>query len=209
VTSSGRPELAALQIADPPELWTALGFSVAGARTNLGGIEIRLGVPGTGIVGWSVGGVRAGDIDGLHTSTATHPQSTAVSHPNGAIGLDHVVIVTPEFDRTAAALDEAGMPLRRIRDAGNFRQGFRRLGPAILELVEASGGDTPPGPARFWGLVIIVSDLDALSARLGDRVGDVKRAVQPGRRIATLREHAGLGARVAFMDPEPLTSDKK
>ena len=64
-------------------------------------------------------------------------------------------------DRTAAALDQVGLPPSRIREAGSVRQGFRRLGPAILELVETS--QQPPGPARFWGLVVIVEDLAGLS----------------------------------------------
>jgi hypothetical protein len=90
--------------------------------------------------------------------------------------------------------------LRRIRDAGGFRQGFRRLGPAILELVETV--DAPAGPARFWGLTLIASDLDALAERLGDRLRPIKDAVQPGRRIATLDRSAGLRTNVAFMTPE-------
>ena len=148
------------------------------------------------------------EIDGLPTehraaraaSGQQHPNAS--QHPNGAIGLDHVVVTTPDFDRTSAALAAAGMPLRRVREApGGFRQGFRRLGPAILELVEAR--DAPPGPADFWGLVVIVSDLDALAERLGDRLGAAKPAVQPGRRIATLRSSAGLGEPIAFMTPEP------
>jgi hypothetical protein len=92
------------------------------------------------------------------------------------------------------------MPLRRVRDAGGFRQGFRRLGPAILELVElreASAGD-----ARFWGLVVIVADLDALAERLGPLLRPIKPAVQPGRRIATLDRSAGLSPQIAFMDAE-------
>ena len=92
------------------------------------------------------------------------------------------------------------MELRRVRDAGGFRQGFRRLGPAILELVEVP--KAPPGPATFWGLVVIVSDLIALAERLGERLGPIRPAVQPGRRIATLRPSAGLTEAVAFMDPE-------
>jgi hypothetical protein len=123
------------------------------------------------------------------------------THPNGAVALDHVVVVTPDFDRTAAALAAAGLPLRRIRDAGGFRQGFRRLGPAILELVESR--EAPPGPATFWGLVVVVPDLDALALRLGEHLAGVRDAVQPGRRIATVRRSAGLGPALAFMDPEP------
>jgi hypothetical protein len=110
--------------------------------------------------------------------------------------------MTPNFERTAAALASAGMPLRRVREApGGIRQGFRRLGPAILELVEAR--DVRERAARFWGLVVIVRDLDALAERLGEQLGTIKDAVQPGRRIATLRASAGLGEAVAFMSPEP------
>jgi hypothetical protein len=124
--------------------------------------------------------------------------TSGTAHPNTATGLDHVVITTPDFDRTAKALESHDMPLRRIRDAGGFRQGFRRLGPAILELVEAK--TMPDGPASFWGLVVIVGDLEQLGRRLGDHLGEPKPAVQPGRRIATLRRSAGLGQPVAFMD---------
>jgi len=92
------------------------------------------------------------------------------------------------------------MPLKRIRDGGGFRQGFRRVGPAILELVETKG--SPSGPARFWGLVVVVENLDALAERLGEQLGSIRDAVQPGRRIATLRGSAGLGEAVAFLSPE-------
>jgi hypothetical protein len=76
--------------------------------------------------------------------------------------------------------------------------GFRRIGPAILELVEAPGQ-----PLGFWGLVVTVNDLDALADRLGEHLGPIKPAVQPGRRIATVRPSAGLTTNLAFMDPEP------
>jgi catechol 2,3-dioxygenase-like lactoylglutathione lyase family enzyme len=198
-----RPELVSLSLADPPGRWDALGFEVRDDRMRLGAIEVELGAPGDGIVGWSVRGVEDGAaVDGLPWRDSTlSVAEPAAPHPNGAVGLDHVVVLTPDFDRTAAALDAAGLSLRRVRDAGGFRQGFRRLGPAILELVEAKGAPVDQ-PARFWGLVVIVSDLGALSERLGDRLAPVKDAVQPGRRIATLRRPAGIGTNVAFMDPE-------
>jgi hypothetical protein len=205
VSPAARPELAALRVADPPERWQALGFTVAGSSLRVGGIELELNAPGEGIVGWRVRTAEpVGEVDGLPTELAgpPPPADAAQPHRNGAIGIDHVVVITPEFDRTAAALAGAGMELRRVREApGGFRQGFRRLGPAILELVEARGAD--PGPARFWGLVVIVEDLDALARRLGDHLGEAKEAVQPGRRIATLKASAGLGEAVAFMSMEP------
>jgi hypothetical protein len=149
--------------------------------------------------GVGISEVAVADLDGVPVVAAEAPPDASV-HANGVIGIDHFVIVTPDFDRTAAALDAAGMPFRRTRDAGGFRQGFRRLGPAILEVVEAP--KMPPGPARFWGLTFVASDLDQLAALLGDRLRAPKDAVQPGRRIATLDGSAGLRTHVAFMTPE-------
>jgi hypothetical protein len=212
VTDAPRAELAALQIADPPEAWRALGFTVSGdGLVVLGGVELWLDAAGRGITGWTLRRITLHhDVDGLRTGTTTDPPPRTDPHPNGAMGLDHVVVTTPDFERTAAALKDAGIPLRRVRDvgggpaAGGFRQGFRRLGPAILEVVEAP--KMPAGPARFWGLVVTVADLVGLHARLGGRgpslLGEIRDAVQPGRQIATLGEAAGLSPRIAFMDPE-------
>jgi hypothetical protein len=199
-----KPELRALELSDPPERWAALGFEVGeGGDCRIGEVVLKLGSDGgPGIVGWSVSGVDDAAVDGLAVMSSPPALDEAgPAHPNGAIGLDHVVVVTGAFDRTAEALQSAGLPLRRIRDAGGFRQGFRRLGPAILELVEAVGQE-PDGPARFWGLVVIVDDLEGLAGRLGDLLKPIKPAVQPGRRIATLGRAAGLGAAVAFMDAD-------
>jgi hypothetical protein len=204
-----RPELAALAIGDPPERWEALGFDVRGGAVDLGGVSLELAASGKGIAGWALRGLAGSvtDIDGLPTTTvrqsaAATPQNRrrAAPHPNGAVGLDHVVILTGDFDRTAAALAAHGMPLRREAERNGARQGFRRLGPAIMELVAAP--QAPPGPASFWGLVIVVGDLAALAGRLGERLSEPRAAVQPGRHIATLRQSAGLTPAVAFMDPE-------
>ena len=59
----------------------------------------------------------------------------------------------------------------------------------------------PDGAARLWGLAFGVEDLDATARALGDLLGSPRDAVQPGRRIATLRSDAGLGPAIAFMSP--------
>jgi catechol 2,3-dioxygenase-like lactoylglutathione lyase family enzyme len=127
-----------------------------------------------------------------------------VLHPNGTTAIDHVVVTTPDLDRTVAALEAAGLQARRVRDAGRgdraIRQVFFRLGDPVLEVVgppEPSGD----GPARFLGLALTVADLDATATALGQHVGEVKDAVQPGRRIATLRRSAGCTTALAFMSP--------
>jgi len=60
----------------------------------------------------------------------------------------------------------------------------------------------PAGPAQCWGLVFSVADLDELVSSWGDEVVSAPRpAVQPGRRIASLRRGAGVATAVAFMTP--------
>jgi catechol 2,3-dioxygenase-like lactoylglutathione lyase family enzyme len=201
------PELRALAVADAPERWSALGFGVVDARVELGGVSIELGgLDGSGITGWTLSGAPGKDpIDGLPTTlvekaaaSLTFSTRVEVEHPNGALGIDHVVVATPDFDRTAAALDAAGLTLKRVRQAGERRQGFRRLGPAIMEIVEA-----PEARAtHFWGLTIVVADLAVARAHMNGHLSDDRPAVQPGRRIATLGRGAGLSTRVALMDPE-------
>jgi hypothetical protein len=196
-------QLAALDVADPPERWRALGFTVDGDdRLALGGVELALGATGEGITGWTLTGVEGvSEIDGLPTAIGSQPSAHAAHHDNGAIAVDHVVIVTGDFERTSMALATVGMPLRLVRESGSdrHRQGFRRLGPAIMEIVEVPQLD---GAARFWGLVIVVEDLDGLHRRLDPHLHEIRPAVQEGRRIATLDGSAGLTPRVAFMDPE-------
>jgi len=51
-------------------------------------------------------------------------------------------------------------------------------------------------------VVLIVDDLDAACDLIGrDRISAPKDAVQPGRRIATVRADVGLGLPVALMTP--------
>ena len=201
-----------LAVADSSEAWEACGFAVEGDVCVVGEIRIRF-VPsdeGRGLVGWALRGVESLDLDGLTTSRSdAAAPSEAPPHPNGVIGLDHVVAISSDLDRTVAALIAAGLDLRRIREeptpAGAPRQAFFRLGSAILEVVqeppeatERAGGDRP---AFFWGLAFVAPDLEETVAFLGDRVSEIRDAVQPGRRIATLRRSAGLSVPIALMTP--------
>ena len=88
-------------------------------------------------------------------------------------------------------------------DDGPLRQGFFRLGEVILEVVEHARIED--GPARFWGITFAVRDLEAAAHLLGDRLGSIRDAVQPGRRIATVRREAELGLPVALISAEDRT----
>ncbi|MGB2711636.1 MAG: VOC family protein, partial [Conexibacter sp.] len=168
-----------LTTADEPATWAKLGFAVDGDGCQVGGVRIALAGRGAGrgLVGWSLHGVDSIELDGLPTAIADGPPTGAApAHPNGVTALDHVVAITPDLERTVAALQAAGLDLRRIREqptpASAPRQAFFRLGAELLEVVQEPadvvaehGG--PDRPAFFWGLAFRVEDLDAAVARLG------------------------------------------
>ncbi|MGH9026505.1 MAG: glyoxalase [Acidimicrobiia bacterium] len=196
------PDLRGLDVAADPDTWTELGFAVDGGICTIGGVALRLGVPGKNITGWALRGVPLGrNVDGLHTVDAV-PVDSEATHPNGTLAIDHVVVLSPVPTRTIDALAAFGLEprgRRRTTEYGPpYTQTFFRVGRPVLEL---TGPDEPTddGPARFFGLAFTVGDLDATVGLLGDRVGPVKEAVQPGRRITTLRREAGAGLPLAFM----------
>jgi catechol 2,3-dioxygenase-like lactoylglutathione lyase family enzyme len=192
------PTLEELEIADEPASWRALGFEVEGGACQVSSVRLRLvgKGPRRGILGWKL---RNGE-----PAPAVAPQ-----HPNGVARIDHVVLLSPDLDRTVEELRSEGFELRRIREGetpgGSTRQAFFRLGEPILEVVQAPEGTSvasnPDGPARLWGIAFLVDDLDATGSALGALLGTPRDAVQPGRKIATLRPEAGLGPAIAFMTP--------
>lgn len=191
------PSIDALDIADAPAAWSAAGFDVQGDICRVSRVTLRLVGQGErrGILGWTLG--------------EGPPDDAAAPHPNGVVQVDHVVMLTPDLDRTVAELESQGFDLRRRREGatpgGSTRQAFFRAGEPILEVVLAPEGSSvardPSGPGRLWGLAFGVDDLDRSARSLGDLLGTPRDAVQPGRRIATLRGEAGLGPAIAFMSP--------
>lgn len=200
------PALAGLTVSGDRSAWTAAGFAVDGTGLRLGSVSVRTAeAPGvTGIVAWSLTGVDDGVVDGLLTLEAQSPSPPDRSgHPNTTTAIDHLVVASPHLDRTTEALGALGIELRRVRDAGRMEQRFFRIGEVILELIGRPGA-AGAGPAAFWGLALTVADIDAAAALLGDHLGPVTDAVQPGRRIATLRHEAvGVPVPVAFLSPPP------
>lgn len=209
------PTIDELTVADTPDAWRECGFDVDGELCVLGEVRMRLAGAGAGaggLAGWSLRDVDGTELDGLPTEVSESPPPPAApAHPNGVTAIDHVVAISPDLERTIGALEEAGLDLRRVREeptpAGAPRQAFFRLGEAILEVVQEpddvlarSGSDRG---AFFWGLALTAPRIDSTVAALGDRVGEVRPAIQPGRRIATLRRSAGLSIPVALITPRP------
>jgi hypothetical protein len=212
------PRIVSFTVGDEPDSWRRAGFAVdddGGCRVGTVRIDLVGRSTGKRIRGWTLrdvapGAVVDGRLDGLRTEVTTEQPGPAGDHPNGAALIDHVVLATPNGARTVAAFEQAGWTVRGTRQGGTYgapmRQTFFRAGEVIVELISGEEEPDPPSadPTAFFGLAFTVADLDGLAAELGDTLGQVKDAVQPGRRIATLR-HAPLDVSVpvAFMSPEP------
>jgi hypothetical protein len=95
------------------------------------------------------------------------------------------------LDRGATRMSElGGRPIRQI---------FFRFGDVIIEVV-GSPETASEGPSTLWGITYVVTDIDATASFFGDRTTPVTDAVQPGRRITTLRHHElGMSVRTALI----------
>ncbi|UXA17228.1 VOC family protein [Mycobacterium sp. SMC-4] len=201
--------VAELHVADSSEVWTQAGFTVGSDDVcRVGGVRIRLigREHGSGIVGWSLTGLPQDaprDLDGIPTEGCGPDPARPATHDNGVTGIDHVVLMSPDLDRTVRALAAVGVAPRRERDVElggrPLRQIFFRLGEVILEVIGYPARPTE-GPSTLWGITYVVADIDATAAFFGERTGPVKKAVQPGRRITTVRNlDFGMSVRTAMI----------
>lgn len=208
-----------LTVTGDPDIWRSIGLTVsADGLVPLFGTSLRIVAPtdaGTGtdagadadageqpgLAGWAFSGIPdVGDVAGFPTEVVDVSSPVFASHELGASQLDHVVIFTGSMDDVSEAIEaRTGCERKRVRDLGEMQQGFHRIGRGglIVEIVQHADRDRS---TEMWGLVLIVDDLDAACALLGeDRISAPKEAVQPGRRIATIRQEVGLGTAVALM----------
>lgn len=207
--------VAELRLGCPVEPWSRLGFAVRessdGPSVSVAGLGFRFVEDASGsvesaVTGWTLVGATSGpdDVDGIATRWIDEPTMSPVPENRVHVSsIDHIVIMTGSLDRTSESIDRIlGAPRKRVRDAGGgVRQGFHRAGDIILEVVERPDLD-PNTVASLWGVVFVVDDLDATVGWLGpDAVSAPRDAVQPGRRIASIRREVGLGLPVALMTP--------
>lgn len=229
-TMPAEPSLCALHVGDDPSTWRAAGFDVGEAASSdawvqLGAVRVQLHGTGgpRGMLRWdlvapeqSASAVRAqpaptvGDLDGLPTAWVPRPpEADAAIHPNRVTAIDHIVVTSPDVERTVNALTAQGFRERRRRTTGRYGepmlQVFFWVGDVILELVGPTavpGGDL--GPANFFGLALTSSDLSVTAGSLGELLGEPREAVQPGRLIATLRlDRVDGSVSTVVMSPHP------
>jgi len=209
-----------LVVSDRPETWRAAGFAVDDdGICRVGDVRIALvgpvepdedGNPREGIISWKLRltpsrlqlrevDLSVSEIDGLPTSFTDEEPCRPGVHDNSTLTLDHLVVMSPDLERTTKAFASIGVSPRRYRDfelAGStMRQIFFKLGDVILEVV-GHPTEAGVGPSVFWGLTHAVRDIDEAALLLGANLGPIRNAVQNGRRIATVR-HRNIGMSVA------------
>lgn len=203
-------QLDAVIVGDDGTAWSDAGFVVLDGSVPIAStvIECAGDDRSTSWRVWSDAAGLPGDIDGIATSITDEPSDPAdVDHPNRVVEIDHIVLQSPDLDRTTRAFAALDVECRRIREIPGshpaMQQRFFRFGPVILELVGAEA-PTGTGPASIWGFAFTVDDIDAAAAHLGTGCGAPKDAVQPGRRIATVRtRELGISSPIALMTVDP------
>ena len=205
-------QLLQINLCETPESWERIGFNVdfdsTGASISVGNTKLWFAHNSqtSGINSVCVNGI-SGNLDSLKFEPAekTGPKPPCPPHPNHVERIDHLVVTSPDCDRTTVILEEAGLNLEGVRKFGNtpnrMRQSFFWLGDVILELV---GPDNPTTEGRpsFWGLALVSSDIDETVRKMGTLCSPVKDAVQPGRKITTVEtRQLPIGTSIAIMSP--------
>ena len=164
---------------------------------------------------WRLAFVDPAATHGVSIALAERTGRFAAKPPpaDGVVGLDHVVINTPNPDR-AVALYGARLGLDFRLDRANPQWGSRlmffRCGGAVVEIGARLGAEqSPDGPDRLSGLAWRVADADAAQSRLakaGFDVSEVRVGRKPGTKVFTVR--AGVpGAPTLMLAAEPAAEE--
>ncbi|GMQ92893.1 MAG: hypothetical protein BMS9Abin12_0370 [Acidimicrobiia bacterium] len=147
------------------------------------------------------------DIGGIALSTgdpkwAWHPEAPAfrvhtmkIPHATQVQGfiIDHVVLLVPNLDTAIGRFERIGLVPRLKMKVRDRPAAFFRGGP-VIEVIES-----PVRQASIYGIAVAAEDsLESLALAWkaqGLFVGDIRDAIQPGRRIMTVHDlNAGFAA---------------
>lgn len=111
--------------------------------------------------------------------------------------LDHVVLLVPELEAAVATMADIGVEPRLRITVRDRPTAFFRVGP-LVEVIQSP----VRAPALFGVALVTEEPLETVALRwrsLGRDVSDPRPAVQPGRRIMTVR---ATEAGFAVMSPD-------
>ena len=177
--------------------------------TSIAGIQLpidwtSLGWPAMPIVGSIT--LTTGDPKWAWTDAAPalaiHVFEPAVGHPVQGMTVDHIVVLVPDLDVSIGKFSRVGLEPRLRMTVRERPAAFFRAGP-VIEVIES-----PVRQASLYGIAL-TSDipLETMSLKWRSRgleVGEIQPAIQPGRRIMTIRD---LDAGLAIMSPDRERTD--
>ena len=155
--------------------WTSLGWPTS---PDLGGITLETGDPKWA---WTDSA----------PAVSIHVFEPSVGQPVEMMGIDHIVVLVPDLDSTIGSFSRAGLEPRLRMKVRSRPAVFFRAGP-VIEVIES-----PVRQASLFGIALTSEiPLETLSLEWKSRglnVGMIGPAIQPGRRIMTIRDlDAGL-----------------
>lgn len=131
------------------------------------------------------------------------------AEPGAVIGLDHIVVNTPNPQRALAhygARLGLRLALDRQLDELKSRLLFFKVGDITVEIMHRLDQDQyPDADDVLWGLSWRVDDLDAAHARLSDagvEVSQTRTGRKPGTRVFTVKSHT-LDVPTLFIEQSP------
>ncbi len=161
--------------------WTIFGWP---STPQLGGIVLTTGDPK-----WA--------WDPSAPALPIHTMDVPDAIPVDGFTIDHVVLLVPSLDSALSRFDTIGLAPRLKMKVGDRPAAFLRGGP-VIEVIES-----PVRQASIYGIAVTAEEsLESLALAWKTRglaVGDVKNAMQPGRRIMTVHD---LDAGFAVMTPD-------
>lgn len=135
--SAVRPHPVGLLVADEPAAWRAAGFAVDDQDyVRLGEIKIKLTgrsqCSSGGITGWSWAHLDRSvhQIQGIPTTISSVPAAAVGTHPNGALTVDHIVLISPDWQLAVKELKELG--LQPLRQTNRVRSGVTQVPLSLL-----------------------------------------------------------------------------
>jgi hypothetical protein len=197
------PLVRGIVLGEHPSMLARLGLDArqvgdGTTAASVGGVTVRaVGTDGgRGLLALDLGPDARAPVP-TETMPTTSAWAAGFGHPLGALAVDHVVVLAGDADAAVAGF---GVKPRRREERGGQVYAYIVAGSCLIEVMgPVVTDDRPPS---LWGMALSVRDLDAAAAYLGDACGAPKAAVQPGRRIATVRgDVLGLATPLALLSP--------
>ena len=189
------------------EALEARGLAVEHALARRGDDESGGAARDWGSVRLAASSSRGLPVELVHGETLAIASAPQGPDPARITSLDHLVVLSPAPDATAALYGDA-LGIRLALDRSFERRGVRllffRVARTTIEIGARLGA--PPEPDardRFGGLAWQVPDVDAIQARLaadGFDVSETRTGHKPGTRVCTVR-HPVHGVPTLLIQP--------